>query len=252
MAKNWTVAEAIKAIMNNDKEAISDIGKRFPLFTVSAAEIKESDTGVMRIIEALPERVTVRVIEAAMKGDSENENADSENEEEETQEESGEEKKEVKKGRGRPKGTKKAETSVNKYDGMSARELFNLCKERGLEVKPKLSAEEYVKALKAADKEEEKKDTDKATDGSAYEGMTAMELFKECKKRGIKVEVKKPAKVYVELLEKNDAENAAEEAEDDDWGDGDDTDSAKEVKNDTKKSTKPAKQEEADDDDWDI
>lgn len=51
-----------------------------------------------------------------------------------------------------------------------------------------------------------------------YDGMNAMELFKECKKRGIKAQPKKTAKFYKDLLEKNDAEGASDdEGEDDDW-----------------------------------
>ena len=56
------------------------------------------------------------------------------------------------------------------------------------------------------------------SEGSKYDGMNAMELFKECKKRGIKAQPKKTAKFYKDLLEKNDAEGASDEdSEDDDW-----------------------------------
>lgn len=55
-------------------------------------------------------------------------------------------------------------------------------------------------------------------EGGKYDGMNAMELFKECKKRGIKAQPKKTAKFYKDLLEKNDAEGASDgEDEDDDW-----------------------------------
>lgn len=56
------------------------------------------------------------------------------------------------------------------------------------------------------------------SEGGKYDGMNAMELFKECKKRGIKAQPKKTAKFYKDLLEKNDAEGASNgEDEDDDW-----------------------------------
>ena len=56
------------------------------------------------------------------------------------------------------------------------------------------------------------------SEGGKYDGMNAMELFKECKKRGIKAQPKKTAKFYKDLLEKNDAEGASDgEDEDDDW-----------------------------------
>ena len=56
------------------------------------------------------------------------------------------------------------------------------------------------------------------SEGGKYDGMNAMELFKECKKRGIKAQPKKTAKFYKDLLEKNDAEGASDgDDEDDDW-----------------------------------
>lgn len=56
------------------------------------------------------------------------------------------------------------------------------------------------------------------SEGGKYDGMNAMELFKECKKRGIKAQPKKTAKFYKDLLEKNDAKGASDgEDEDDDW-----------------------------------
>lgn len=54
-----------------------------------------------------------------------------------------------------------------------------------------------------------------------YAGKNAMELFKECKKRGIKAQPKKPVKYYVELLEEDDevveSESADSNDDDDDW-----------------------------------
>ena len=52
--------------------------------------------------------------------------------------------------------------------------------------------------------------------------MNAMQLFKECKKRGIKAAPKKPAKFYVELLEADDAK--ADDVDDDSDDDDDDWD----------------------------
>lgn len=47
------------------------------------------------------------------------------------------------------------ETPSDPYAGKNARELFNMCKERGIKVKPKMPADTYVKALKKADAEAE-------------------------------------------------------------------------------------------------
>jgi len=83
MAINWKPGEAVEAIKNGDGAAISDIGKRFPNFTVAAAmALAGSPDGFLRILEALPERVTVRVIESVMKGDATDEDGDSDGGEE--------------------------------------------------------------------------------------------------------------------------------------------------------------------------
>lgn len=93
--------------------------------------------------------------------------------------------------------------------------------------------------------EKPEESSDDATDPvDGYKAMTAMELSKECKKRGIKTEPKQKASVYIKLLEADDAKQNASEDEDDDWGDDED-----------KKPSKPSKTKkpvEDDDDDWDI
>lgn len=75
MAKNWSAAEAIKVIREGkDKAAISDIGKRFPLFAVLAA------SNPVGIVEALPEYISARKVEISLKGDVETSEETSENE----------------------------------------------------------------------------------------------------------------------------------------------------------------------------
>lgn len=82
MAKNWSAAEAIKVIREGkDKAAISDIGKRFPLFAVLAA------SNPVGIVEALPEYISARKVEISLKGDVETSEETSENEEEDEEEE---------------------------------------------------------------------------------------------------------------------------------------------------------------------
>ena len=79
MAKNWTAAQAIKVIRaGKNKEDIMDIGRRFPLFAVIAA------SNPVEIVEALPDFISARKIEAILKGNvdtsSEAEDEDSESE----------------------------------------------------------------------------------------------------------------------------------------------------------------------------
>lgn len=99
-------------------------------------------------------------------------------------------------------------------------------------------------------KKEEAKELEEETEEEVesddpYAGKSAMDLFKECKKRKIKAEPKKPAKFYADLLKKDDAAKAkTEEVDDDDWGDEEE---AKE-----KPAKKQSKKVENDDEDWDI
>lgn len=68
MAKNWTIGEAFKAVMEGDKEGILDVGKRFPLSCVMLAKVN-AEAAV--IFDALPENMTVRKLESVLKGDIE-------------------------------------------------------------------------------------------------------------------------------------------------------------------------------------
>lgn len=199
MAKNWSVSEAVEAINNGDKESIVDIGRRFPLLlnSVKGALAGEKQS-FLDFVAALPEYDTANKINKRMKDGVEvSEDADADDEED-----AAEEKKPVKKAAG--KDAKKA-------------------------------------------KEEESVDDDEVD----YSEMDAKELFTLCKERGIKVPTKKPAKYYIGLLEKADAEDADDE---EDW---DEEEEEKPVKKADKKSEKkPArkakKEEQDDDEEWDI
>ena len=82
------------------------------------------------------------------------------------------------------------------------------------EPKPKKRRTRKAKAEPEPDTAEEEQD-------GKYAGKNAMELFKECKKRGIKAQPKKPVKYYIELLEEDDEVTASESKDDadddDDW-----------------------------------
>lgn len=77
MAKNWTIGEAFKAVMEGDREGILDVGKRFPLSCVMLAKVN-AEAAV--IFDALPENMTVRKLESALKGDIEVSDEDDVNE----------------------------------------------------------------------------------------------------------------------------------------------------------------------------
>lgn len=52
------------------------------------------------------------------------------------------------------------EEESDPYEGKTAKELFNMCTERGIKTKPKQKADAYVKLLKKADAESEAEETD--------------------------------------------------------------------------------------------
>ena len=146
---------------------------------------------------------------------------------------------------------------VRKFPGFAAvllsGDMETLCK--GI---PFGSARQFDKSiwevLNGGGKEEgEETDASSEEDGdgdSKYAGMSPKKLFALCQEAGLKVKEKQPAEYYIEKLEYADKKKAAEETEDDDWGDEDE----KPVKGKGKgkgKSKKEAKKEE-DDDDWDF
>ena len=86
------------------------------------------------------------------------------------------------------------------------------------EAEPEEEAEKPAPKKRARKAKAEPEPDPAESEGGKYDGMNAMELFKECKKRGIKAQPKKTAKFYKDLLEKNDAEGTSDgDGEDDDW-----------------------------------
>lgn len=123
---------------------------------------------------------------------------------------------------------KEKEETDSLYDGMSARELYKECVERGLDVEIKKPAKHYINALEEDDLENANEsddsddwDDEENSDEIDYSDMTAQELYKLCKEREIDCLTKKPAKYYIKLLEENDKTvndwDDDEEDTDDDW-----------------------------------
>lgn len=237
--RNWTIKEAIEGINANDTVAIKEISKHFPEFFLAVARNDMAALAAM-----MPEKFTVRRLVAAGAATNEAANTDE-----------GE--------------TNEAVADDADLSAMSTKELIALCGQRGIKV-PKYGKNKqfYLDALgAAADGEGDEPESDEDDDGkgSPYEGKSAMELYKECKKRGLKAEPKKKAAYYAELLDKDDAKADDEDAGDDeDWSDGEADEEPKKApakkapakKAPAKKESKPASkakaQAEDDDDDWDI
>ena len=259
MAKNYTFNEAVKIIAKGtDLEAITDIGRRYPVLAHKIAVVTaKAGEEFVDLMGYMPDYLTANKVNAAIKAgitesDSDDEDAE-DTEAEATAEDAGED-----------------ATEVNDdYDSMNANEIWKLMCERGLDktVKSKKKGDR-IAALREYDKNGGNTDSDSedVEPENAYEGKSAMELFKECKARKIKVVPKKPAKFYADLLAKDDAAKAeakaAEtESDDDDWGDDDEAETTKAedkkaskatAKGNKAKTAKKAEDESEDDDDWDI
>ncbi len=116
----------------------------------------------------------------------------------------------------KPKKSKNTKDEDCDYDDMTAKELYNLCKERDIEVATKKPEKYYIAKLEEFDEENSEEDDweDDDDDFSSYEDMTAKELYTLCKEKKIEVKPKKSERYYINLLEEFD------KAEDD-WGDED-------------------------------
>lgn len=217
MAKTWTIREAYNAIKAGDKDAIADFGKRFPLVTTALAQAG-NNAGLDAFMNALPDRVTTRTVEMVLKEGVQPVDEDDAEVEETVEEKPVKEKKSA-----------KAEKPVKA--------------EKATAKKGKAKKEEVVED----DDDDEVEEIEEVEEDTVdYSSMSVIELFKECKKRKLKVEPKQKASVYIKALEADDKAKSADA--DDDWDD-------EEEEKPTKKSTKGGKKAKADDDDddaWDI
>lgn len=122
------------------------------------------------------------------------------------------------------------------------------------EEKPAKKEKATKKEKKAKKVEDDEEEADDAEDeDNPYSGKTAPELYKECKKRGIKVAAKKDAKYYEKALLKADAADVETEEAEEDWEEEKPAKPAKKEKA-AKKEKKAKKEEEEveEDEDWDI
>lgn len=204
--KNYTLSEAVAIIAEGkDLEAITDLGKKFPILSIKIAKLTTmAKDEFVDFMSYMPEYLTIKKVNNAVKTTDETKETESEETAEE-KEHKVEEPKEPKK-RGR---------------------------------KPK----QKVEAVPMEETDEAEK----------YEEMTAPDLFKLCKSRGIKTMPKKPARFYIDLLEKDDKSKSVEEEvePDDDW-DTDDETEKEEPKKVAKKADKKKVEDDDDEESWDI
>lgn len=248
MAKNYTISEAVEIIAKGkDLESIADLGRRYPVLLQKVTKVAaKAGDDFVDFMKFMPDYLSANKVNTTIKNMI---NGSEDTEKEETVEEKVEEKKVEKKKKAEPVDEGDDAVDYNKFNGDT---LIKMCKERGIYERGMKKAA-LVKAMEDYDVNGGAEQSDEEVEENPYEGKTAVELFKECKKRGIKAAPKKPAKFYIDLLVKDD--EAVKEAvadEDDDWGDEEEVEET--PKKPVKKS-KPKKEEkvdEDDDDDWDI
>lgn len=264
MAKNYTLAEAAKIIAEGkDLTAIAELGKRFSLLTVSLASIAAlAGDNFTSFVSKFPENITANKVNGWLKNSANVSDDDSDEDEDSTD---------------ATDATDEEDEDEKDLDSMTTKELKSLARKMKVFKNAKSSKkEDLIAAIEAANgtaskakaktKVEDDEDEDEEETSNPYEGKSAMELFKECKERGIKAAPKKPAKYYVDLLVKADADSADD---DEDWDDEEEEPAPKKStsKKAAKKETtkKPIKQtkkpepepaededEDGDGDDWDI
>lgn len=232
--KNYTLKEAVEIIAKGeDLEAIADLGKRFPILSIKIARLTaKAEKEIIDFMQYMPEYLTIKKVNNAVKTvnepKAEAEDA-TEAENKPVEEETAEEVEEPEEKENKPVEPKK----------------------RGRKPKAKVKVVP-VEEPKAEEADEESTEAEETADN--YEGKKAVDLFKLCKSRGLKVTTKKSAKYYIDVLEKDDKAKAeakkAEEAEDDDEDEWDIEDEPKEVKK--PKKSAPIEDDEDDEESWDI
>lgn len=250
MATNYTFAQAC-AIINKgtDAEAIADIGRRYPILLHKVSQVTAvAGDKFVDLMNFMPDYLTANKVNSAMKsataaGDDSDNDDSAETDSTET--------------------TDSAESSggMPNFESMSAKQLWDILGKAGKRKTAKSTKKsDLVAACKAmyegpTETEDDSDDSDESAD--PYAGKSAMELFKECKKRGLTVAPKKPAKFYADQLKKADAEENSGES-DDGWDEDSNTEEKTEKAKGTSAKSKSggknsAKSEASDDDDnWDI
>lgn len=237
--KNYTLKEAVEIIAKGeDLEAIADLGKRFPILSIKIARLTaKAEKEIIDFMQYMPEYLTIKKVNNAVKTvnepKAEAEDA-TEAENKPVEEETAKEVEEPEEKENKPVEPKK----------------------RGRKPKAKVKAVPVEEPKAEIEDEADEESTEAEETENNYEGKKAIDLFKLCKSRGLKVTTKKSAKYYIDVLKKDDEAKAkaeakkAEEAEDDDDDDWDIEDEPEEVKK--PKKSEPIEEDEDDEESWDI
>lgn len=256
MAKSWTLKEAVKAIQTNDVEALNDFGRRMPVLTgiITKAVVGDKE-GLNQMFDLLPDHCTLNRMNASLTESVKGEPC----EECDETPVADEPKEEVKPKSRKGKKEEVAEEATD-LESMTTKQLYQMCIDKGLKVsKYGKNKAYYIEQLQSTDDvtEEVEDKEEEAAEEKSYAGISPANLYKECRKRGIKTKPRLNAGDYIALLKEDDAKSINDDNED--WDDEPKEEKApKASKAKGAKKNKPApKVEEEDDEDdddesWDI
>lgn len=196
----YTVKDFVSAIRNNDFEAINDIAKKYPVpFAKISAAVALAPDAMADVAELIGDATTGTKMNNMAKAVWGAEGASGADEAEDSTEDATEVEKPAPKRRGRPRKAAAADTEEAEKPAP---------KRRGRPAKKQPEPEPVEEA-----------EDEGADEENPYAGMTAPQLYKECKERGITVKPRQKAQVYVDLLIENDNAGGADDDNDDedDW-----------------------------------
>lgn len=238
MATNWSLYEGAKVILaKEDMAAVAELVKKFPITSIAIQTVgtgREED--LLFLLHSLPIHTTMRKAEAAYKEllSGETSNDEDEDDVEETEDVADDE---------TDDDEEEEEEPAPKKKGKGGRPRLNKSKEQQNAEHRK--REKIRKSEAEAEDEADEFDVDEETGEVDYSAMTAVELYKLCKERGIAARSKRSTKEYIALLRKADEEAMSVDDEDDEDSDDWDEDDAP--------INKPTSDDDEDDeDDWDI
>lgn len=261
MAKNWTMAEAANVIATNgiNNEDLMDFGRRFPVTTNLITAALAGDKEAIKIVfGAIPAYVTMGKMEKNFKEATDSDVEDADVEDTDAEDSDDEE-------------TEATETGEKDFSAMNNKQLKAELRKAGFksaDIKGKNKAAMLAMlngAAPVAEADDEEEDTEEEAEETAvdYSKMSARELYKICKSKGIDVEQKKPAKYYIDAI--NAAEGEDEEDGADEWEEEETAPMPKPAKGKAAKAEKAAekpaakatakpkaKPAKSEDEEWDI
>lgn len=187
--KNYTLKEAVEVIAKGeDLEAIADLGKRFPIPSIKIARLTaKAEKEIVDLMQYMPEYLTIKKVNNAVKT--------------------------VKDSKAEAGDTTEAENKPIEEE--TVKEVREPEEKENKPVEPKKRGRKPKAKVKAVPVEEPKAEVEDEAEETAdnYEDKKAVDLFKLCKSRGLKVTTKKSAKYYIDVLRRDDEAKKAEEAE---------------------------------------